>query len=165
MATECIYCCDESSRVPLMRACQCRSKWVHRHCLTRWRLERVHPLAFSECELCHGRYRMRCWTSFVPYLLAVSLLWFWYQVLTSPSFWVRWFVLSYILTQPPTMGNQFLINILFDSKNCPLSLYVNVMFWTFIGVSMGALFQMAWFQAFLMRNVFYWYYYYQVESM
>lgn len=59
----CRICLEDGERKDFIAPCSCSgtSKWVHRHCLDRWRSIRE-DIAFSECTECHTHYEIECIT-------------------------------------------------------------------------------------------------------
>lgn len=61
MSYSCRICLDDDVRINLIAPCKCSgsSKWVHRHCLDRWRSTREDK-AFSSCTECLAHYKLLC---------------------------------------------------------------------------------------------------------
>ena len=60
-APTCRICMGDASEGRLFSPCKCKGsmKYVHVHCLQRWRAEGAHARAFFECGQCKYRYNLR----------------------------------------------------------------------------------------------------------
>ena len=60
-APACRICLGDAADGTLFSPCKCKGsmKYVHVHCLQRWRAEGAHARAFFECGQCKYRYNLR----------------------------------------------------------------------------------------------------------
>mmetsp|Transcript_58291 Transcript_58291/g.132026 ORF Transcript_58291/g.132026 Transcript_58291/m.132026 type:complete len:177 (+) Transcript_58291:279-809(+) len=60
-APTCRICLGDADEGKLFSPCRCRGtmKYVHVHCLQRWRLERETAPSYYRCDQCHYEYNLR----------------------------------------------------------------------------------------------------------
>lgn len=59
MGRTCRNCHDEGGDLIAPCLCSGTMKWVHRSCLDTWRTVSPNKLSFSECDVCHFKYRVQ----------------------------------------------------------------------------------------------------------